>query len=252
LKALSCLIEENPGDTVLTRDVAFSAIRWGLGGQAYPLLKRVAAARPFEPQVYQAIGSCLGELGYADLAMIYYEVALHGRWNERYRDFHQIVTVEYLHLLQRIAAGELASNAEQYAEARLGALAQSTDVGTADLIVMMMWNTDRTDVDLHIQEPSGEICYYKNRNSRSGGQLTRDVTEGFGPEMYVNRKAPDGKYKIMANYFGTDTNRTQARTKLYVTVYEMFGSKQERVTRHTVTLSRNKEKRDVAVVNMEK
>jgi len=252
LKALSSLIETNPGDTVLARDVAFSAIEWGLGGQAYPLLRRVALARPYQPQVYLATAECLADLGHADLAVIYYEVALTGKWNARYQDFNRIADVEYLHLLQRISAGELSTRAPEYTKARLESLSQTVDVDNADLIVTMMWNTDRTDVDLHVLEPSGEECFYKNRNTRAGGKITRDVTEGFGPEMYTLDDAQDGKYKIMANYFGTDTNRTQVRAKVYVTVYEMFGTKQERVNRHTVTLSRSKEKRDIATVMVEK
>ncbi len=51
---------------------------------------------------------------------------------------------------------------------------------------MITWNTDTTDVDLHVIEPSGEECFYRHRNTRrSGGRLTQDVTQGYGPEMYV-------------------------------------------------------------------
>jgi len=252
LKALSSLVELNPGDTVLARDVAFSAVQWGLGGQAYPLFRRVALARPYEPQIYLALGHCLSGLGSADLAMIYYEVATNAEWHSRYPDVNRIASVEYLHLLQRINAGELSSHAPEYAKARLESLSQTVEVDNADLIVTMMWNTDRTDVDLHVLEPSGEECFYKNRNTRTGGRITRDVTEGFGPEMYTLDGAPKGTYKIMANYYGSDANRTQVRSKVYVTVYEMFGTKQERVSRRTVTLSRSKEKRDIATVVIEK
>src|SRR5262249_13195231 len=52
LKALSSLVEQSPGDAVLARDVAFSAMAYGLGGHAYPLFRRVAEARPHEPQTY--------------------------------------------------------------------------------------------------------------------------------------------------------------------------------------------------------
>ncbi len=248
LKSLSSLIENNPGDPILTQDVAFSAIDWKLGGQAYPLLKRVAVARPYQPQIYQAIGHCLTELGNADLAMVYYEVALNGKWHNRYKDIHRIASVEYLHLLSRVAAGELETSVPDYAKARLDTLKQSTAIGNPDLIVTMMWNTDRTDVDLHVLEPSGEECYYKNPNTRSGGKITADVTEGFGPEMYVLNKVKSGKYTIKANYYGSDANRTQARSKVYVTVYENFGTPRDSVSRKTVLLSRNKEMRELTAV----
>jgi len=249
LKALSSLIESNPGDMVLARDVAFSAIQWGLGGQAYPLLRRVARARPYQPQTYQAIGRCLAELGHADLAIVYYEIAFSGHWDRRFRDFNQIVAVEYLHLLQRICAGELESHAADYAKARCEALSNEFDMADADLVITMMWNTDRTDVDLHVVEPSGEQCNYQHRKTKSGGQLTEDVTEGFGPEMYVLRKAPHGKYAAKVHYFGSDSNRTSTRTKVYLTIYEDFSTDLERVTHHVVTLGDRDETRQVAVIN---
>lgn len=78
--------------------------------------------------------------------------------------------------------------------------------------------------------------------------VKRDVTEGLGPEMYTLPKAKPGSYKIMANYFGSDTNRTKVRTKVYITVYEGYGSKQERVGKKTIMLSDQKEKRDLTTV----
>jgi anti-sigma-K factor RskA len=252
LKTLSSLIEQNPGDPVLTRDVAFSAIEWGLGGQAYSLLKRVALMRPYEPQSYQAMAQCLAEIGYADLAMVYYEVALNARWHERYKDVRQIAGVEYLRLLRRINQGDLSSHAPEYAQARLESLAGETPIENADLVIMMMWNTDRTDVDLHVVEPTGEECYYDHPKTRIGGSVTRDVTEGYGPEMYTLPSAKHGKYRIIANYFGSDRNRTQVRTKVYITVYEDFGGKRERISKKTITLSDQKEKRELTTVMVEK
>jgi hypothetical protein len=252
LKALSSLVENNPGDPTLARDVAFSAMEWDLAGQAYWLLRRVADARPYEPQVYQALGQCAAEMDNADLAIIYYEVALGGRWHERYQDFNRIAGVEYLHLLRRIDRGKLSSNIPDYAKARMESLAPITNIDQADVLVTMMWNTDRTDVDLHVVEPTGETCYYQNRNTRSGGEITRDVTEGYGPEMYVMRNAPHGKFVVRADYYGSDANRTQVRSKVYLTIYEDFGGRKERVTRKTVPLSRGKELREVAEVFVEK
>jgi hypothetical protein len=250
LRAVSNLVERSPGDDVIVQDVAFSAIRWGLPGQAYPLLQRVANRRPYQPHIYTAMGQCLAETGNADLAMVYYEVALNGRWNDRYRDVRTIAAVEYSHLLRRIASGELNTTAPDYARARLESLSASAEAKPADLVVVMMWNTDRTDVDLHVQEASGEECYYKNPNTRSGGKISGDVTEGFGPEMYTLQAAPAGRYTVKANYYNTDANRTGVRTKVYVTVYEYFGTKRESVSRHVVTLAGDKEKRDIVSITI--
>ena len=53
-------------------------------------------------------------------------------------------------------------------------------------------------------------------------------------------------------YFGSDTNRTQVRSKVYITVYENFGDrKHERISKKTITLSNQKEKRDLIKVAVE-
>jgi hypothetical protein len=235
---------------VLTRDVAFSAMKWGFEGQAYPLLKRVALARPYQPQVYTAMARCLADLGHADLALIYYEVALAGQWSDRYRQFGKIAKVEYYRMLRRIDGGELETSVPEFAAARRDTLRQEIGDASIDLVVTMQWNTDRTDVDLYVVEPSGEVCSYENTRTASGGHITDDVTEGFGPEMYALPNARAGKYVVKVSYFNSDTNRTSVRTKVYVTVYKHFGTAQEQVRRHVLTLSRAKEMVEVATVGM--
>ncbi len=253
LRTLSSLVENSPGDPVLARDVAFSALEWGLGGQAVHLLKRVADLRPYEPQTYQALSMCFVETGNADLAMIYYEVALNATWHNRYLDVKQVVGVEYLDLLRRIERGDLASHAREYAVARLETMRRRAPVDTADLVVTMMWNTDRTDVDLHVIEPTGEECYYEHPRTAMGGRMTRDVTEGFGPEMYTLPKAKAGDYRILANYFGSDANRTSLRSKVYVTIYRNYGDpKRQLVEKQTITLADQKEKRELVTVKVKR
>ena len=246
LKAASCLIENNPGDIVLCRDVAFSAIDWGLGGQAFRLLQRAAAARPYEPQTYQAMARCLTELGNRELATLYFEAALSGRWDERFGEFRKIVGVEYQRLLRQIIDDRKESTLRQFAQTRLKSLPSDDNLSGTDVVVTVMWNTDRTDVDLHVVEPTGETCSYENTETEIGGVITRDVTGGYGPEMYTLRKAPTGSYEVKINYFGSDANRSSTRTKVYLTIYKGFGTKDERVVTKTVQLSNESETRSVA------
>jgi uncharacterized protein YfaP (DUF2135 family) len=131
-------------------------------------------------------------------------------------------------------------------------LGKNLSFDSADLLITMNWNTDQTDVDLHIIEPSGEECSYENTNTRSGGQITSDITTGFGPEMYSNPTAPHGKYEIQVKYFGNDQNRTSLQNKVYLTIYRKFGTETERVTRKTIQLSRIGEKETVATIGVDK
>merc|ERR1712157_69993 len=42
------------------------------------------------------------------------------------------------------------------------------------LLLWLGWDTDKTDIDLHVVEPSGTEVYYGNRTSSIGGQISRD------------------------------------------------------------------------------
>ena len=109
VKVYSSLVERNPGDIVIARDVAFSAMELGRPAQAYHLLRRVAQARPFEGSIYPALGQCLTQLGEADMALVYYEIALGGSFQRQGSEFKQIVSAEYMHLLGKIKSGEMKS-----------------------------------------------------------------------------------------------------------------------------------------------
>jgi tetratricopeptide (TPR) repeat protein len=250
LKALSSLVELDPGNGVLARDVAYSALEWGRPDQAVELLRRVAEMRPYEPQTYHALADCLAQMGRTDLALLYYEVAMLGQWDARFGDYHQIVAADYLRLLRRIERGELACRLADFAQARRDSLDARYGLGEPDLLVVMSWNTDGTDVDLHVIEPTGEECYYGHRTTRLGGQMSTDVTQGYGPEMYVLRKAVSGKYTIRARYFASDANRASTRTRVFLTIYRHWGTPAEIVQRKTVLLNTGQEVHDVAELTL--
>ena len=249
LKALSSLVEENPGDAVLARDVGISAMGYGLVADAFHLFRRVAVARPYEPQTYRAMAQALTRMGRTDLAIAYFEVGLAGQWDGRFGDFRKILAVDYLDLLLRIAKGTEKTSVPDFAKERMMAVAAETGLaGNPDIVVMITWNTDATDVDLHVEEPSGEECFFSNRNTRSGGKLTQDVTQGYGPEMYVMKNAPPGTYEIRANYFASDRNRASTRTKVHVLVIENYGTRDQKTSEKVITLALDKQTNDLFTV----
>jgi uncharacterized protein YfaP (DUF2135 family) len=171
-----------------------------------------------------------------------------GQWDQRFGDLRRIVELDYLRFLRGLTSSNAPSSVRDYAGARLEALSAAIGMARADLVVTIMWNTDNTDVDLHVIEPGGEDCFYGNRQTRSGGSLTQDVTQGYGPEMYVQPIAPRGRYSIRAHYFASDANRASARTKVYATVYQNWGSKDEKVIEKVVTLERGAREHAIATL----
>ena len=64
-----------------------------------------------------------------------------------------------------------------------------------DLRVSLAWDTDMTDIDLHVIEPTGEKAYYAHNRTKIGGCVSRDFTRGYGPEEYMLKGAFPGAYR---------------------------------------------------------
>jgi len=76
------------------------------------------------------------------------------------------------------------------------------DTGFGDVQVTLTWDT-ATDQDLWVTDPEGELIYWGNPNSETGGELDRDDIEGYGPEnvFWESGTAPIGEYKVEVNYY---------------------------------------------------
>ncbi len=67
--------------------------------------------------------------------------------------------------------------------------------------LVLTWEDPSADVDLHIVEVGGEEIYYSRRESQHGGLLYYDITDGFGPEIYVLGSGPAGEYALSLVYY---------------------------------------------------
>lgn len=92
-----------------------------------------------------------------------------------------------------------------------------------DLRVVMEWNTPRTDLDLWVKEPKGFDVGYSSPRSPWGGKLSGDITDGYGPEEYLVRRAISGAYAIRANTFASDRANPNGPSTLTVRLIRNFG-----------------------------
>jgi tetratricopeptide (TPR) repeat protein len=251
VRVLSSLVELNPGDGVFARDVAQTMMQWGLFGHAYHLYLRVAESRPFEPQSYLSLARCAEESGQADLALAWYTVALEGDWDSRFGDFHQIVAFDALHFMRKLERGEMQAKMSTWALAQVASIVELVGYGEADLAVAIQWNTDVTDIDLHVIEPTGEHCFYGSRDTSLGAHLSQDVTQGYGPELYVLPHASAGPFSVYVHFFSGDPNKTSVRTKILATVYQKWGSEEEIVIRREILLETKNEDHGIVRIDIE-
>lgn len=110
------------------------------------------------------------------------------------------------------------------------------------LRIVMSWDVDQTDIDIHVLEPNGEEAYYGHRRTSEGGFVSEDVTTGYGPEEYLKKDLERGVYKICSNYFASHQTSLTGAATITVCVYTDWGTKDEKFELITFRLDKPKEK----------
>ena len=88
------------------------------------------------------------------------------------------------------------------------------------LRIVLSWDTDGTDLDLHVVSPDGQHCFYQNRVMANGGALDVDVTTGYGPEIYASTSPMAGTYMVFINYYGSGTQEDITVAQVTVVTHE--------------------------------
>ena len=74
------------------------------------------------------------------------------------------------------------------------------------------------------------------------------MTQGYGPERYVMKKAPKGEYAIVVHYYSANPNLLAGETHVNVIVTKWAGTPEEQVQRYTVILKKHQEQVEVCRV----
>lgn len=122
-----------------------------------------------------------------------------------------------------------------------------------DVFVWLGWDTDHTDVDLHVKEPTGEEVYYSHNKSRTtGAQVSRDFTDGYGPEVYTLPVAPKGTYKVETNYYAShqDSPSTGSTSAVVWSITKLGTFGEEQMQFSSVRLGRHKQRQQVLEIEM--
>ena len=107
--------------------------------------------------------------------------------------------------------------------------------------IVLSWDADETDIDLHVLEPEGEEAFYGHRRTDAGGFVGEDVTTGYGPEEYL-RKEGKGTFKILTNYFASHQTALTGAATVTATVYTDWATPAEVFRILTLRLDKPKDK----------
>lgn len=90
----------------------------------------------------------------------------------------------------------------------------------AKLRIVLSWDSDDTDFDLHIVTPDGQHAWYGNRDLKNGGSLDMDVTTGYGPEIFSTPTPEKGPYLVYVNYFGGQGQQVLSTAQVSIVMNE--------------------------------
>jgi hypothetical protein len=248
-RALSCVVEEYPGRADALRLVGYRLLDFKQPAAATHLFEQVERNRPFEPHSYRDLARSLEESGKYGLAAIQYETILAGTWHNRFHESLKVVArEEYVQMMQQaVREKAVAPKLLELFGERLEDMKAARE--PCDLRVSISWNTDATDVDLWVIEPDGTKVFYSNRKSPSGGELSEDQRQGYGPERYRIANAKPGVYKVVVHNYAPNPNLLGGETHVHVVITRYAGTPREVSERHNVILKTRNEQVEVAKVN---
>ena len=231
---VSNLAELSLEDAQLLRVLAYKLSAYKAYPEAVSISSKVVAIREEEPQSYRDLGLALAQAGeYQQAIETLYKVVEHP-WDQRFRDV-QLIAMNEINNIINTQKGLRTS----FIDKRL------LKKEPVDIRVVLTWDTDNSDMDLWVTDPEEERCYFENRQTYLGSVISPDITQGYGPEEFMLKKAPKGTYKIEVNYYGNRSQKQLLPVSLRITFFTHYGTPQEKKQETTVRLSNQREVIDV-------
>ncbi|GHV56283.1 hypothetical protein FACS1894182_02510 [Bacteroidia bacterium] len=196
------------------------------------ICKKVIQWRPMEPQSYRDYALALADKGDSRAALDKLYAVLTQSYAQnignRSRGIEEVVVTEINQILAKNPSLRTSGISQKLIKAM-----------PVDIRVVINWNMNYTDIDLHVKDPRGETCYYSHNETALGGRISSDVTQGYGPEQFLLKKAVKGKYEVFVNYFGDSQVKAEGPSTIMAEIYTHYSDKTEQ--RQVVCLQMSKE-----------
>ncbi len=223
LQVLSNIAELKIQDSRLLRTMAMKLKQHGYIHLSIQTYREVLNDRPEEPQSYRDLALALqqrvinnksdnSKKDYQEGIELLYKV-ITTRW-DRFDGIEVTVLMEINQMIPQLHKFNIDYS---FIDEKLIAL---LDV---DVRIVLGWDSDMTDIDLWVIEPSGEKVTYNKTLSGVGGMFHQDFTGGYGPEEYLIHRAPVGDYTVKVHFYGNDSPELSGATTLYVDVFTNYG-----------------------------
>jgi len=240
LRILTNIAELDFDNYELLRVLAYKLEEASHYGLAAYIFNQVLKLRPEDSQSYR------------DLALVYQEIGLA---QESFNLLNSIVNGDIykgnnrrkFEGIQQISRNEINKLLQNKSNIKKEDFKSVNEINASfDIRIVIDWNHNDTDIDLHIIDPNLEECYYSHPKTEIGGQLSQDMTQGFGPEEFTLKNAKEGTYFIKVNYFGDQYQKIENPTFMKVTMFKNFGKPNETKDIKIIRLTKTKDKKIVA------
>src|SRR6185436_16694647 len=196
-RAYGSLIDLFPGRVELLRTAGerldrVAATLPGARGWAIDAYRRALRERPDQVSTYRLLAYALLRDGRGDEAI---DILGAGLARSTRPSVTEILAAD---------AGAIAAHLIARDPAKRAKLTRRMRRGVADrpsLRIVLSWETDANDVDLHVRDRRGGHAFYSQRRLSSGGELLDDLTDGYGPEMFVVDSPTAFPYHASVHYF---------------------------------------------------
>ncbi len=222
LRILSNLAELDLGSYELYKMLGYKLKQLGdFEGEVF-VFKKVTELRPLDPQSYRDYGLALEDAGEHQKALDVLYTAMTKSYTADAESLYYGIQEIFLPEINRI----IALNKEHI---DLSAVSKKVIKSLpVDVRIVMDWNMNNTDIDLWVTDPNGEKCYYSHNRTEIGGRISHDMTQGFGPEQFLLKKAIKGTYKIEINYYGDRQATIAGPTTIMAELFTHYGTPQEK------------------------
>jgi tetratricopeptide (TPR) repeat protein len=218
---------ENPE---LLRIVANQLMEFGEKDLAIEVFKEVLTIREEEPQSYRDLGLAYNETGkYQQAVDLLYKV-VQGKWDDRFGGVKAIAMNEINAI---ISAHPAEINTTGIDKKFIQAM-------PLDVRIVISWSSNDSDIDLWVTDPAKEKCFYENTTTNAGGKISRDVTQGYGPEEFCIKKAAKGDYTVDVNLYGDHRQTLGGPITIKAEMFTNFGkpSQKRKVINFRVTTNK--------------
>jgi tetratricopeptide (TPR) repeat protein len=205
---------------------------------AIMIYKEIKSLRPDEPQSYRDLAIAYKNRKNYQKSLDYYNYILSKDWGR----FNDIKDVIFNELNALISQHRRDINLKKVDRAYIYHM-------PLDIRITVSWSSNDNDIDLWVVDPNGEKCYYVYPNTKMGGKISRDFTQGYGPEEFTLKKAKRGSYIVYLHYFSESRQSITGPVTIHGKLTTHYGTKKEKSKKIMIQLERDKDSMQIGILN---